>query len=102
LNLWKQEHKDFSESLKSGKVDADTKVAQSLYNRAKGYDQKTDKVFQYQGKPVIIPTVEHVQADTTAAIFWLKNRQPKQWRDKQDISFDGSVVVFTGEDKLED
>ena len=102
LNLWKQEHKDFSESLKSGKVDADTKVAQSLYNRAKGYDQKTDKIFQYQGTPVIIPTVEHVQADTTAAIFWLKNRQPKQWRDKQDINFDGSVVVFTGEDKLED
>lgn len=85
LNNWKIEYPLFLESIKSGKVDADIKVANSLYNRALGYDQKTDKIFQFQGEPVIVPTVEHVQPDTTAQIFWLKNRQPKQWRDKQEI-----------------
>jgi hypothetical protein len=34
--------------------------------------------------PVYAPYVEHVAPDTTAAIFWLKNRRPDLWRDKQD------------------
>ena len=32
-------------------------------------------------KPVYAPYVEHVPPDTTAAIFWLKNRDPAHWRD---------------------
>ncbi len=31
-------------------------------------------------------TYEEVHApDTTACIFWLKNRKPAEWRDKQDV-----------------
>jgi len=85
LNLWKLEYQDFSESIKRGKVDADANVANKLYNRALGYEQKVDKIFQFQGEAVIVPTIDHIQPDTTAQIFWLKNRQPKQWRDKQEI-----------------
>jgi hypothetical protein len=93
INNWKNEHTEFFESIKRGKVDADATVAERLYNRAKGYDQKTDKIFQFQGEPVIVPTVEHVQPDTTAAIFWLKNRRPKEWRDKQEIETTGETTV---------
>ena len=32
-------------------------------------------------KPVYAPYREHVPPDTTAAIFWLKNRDPARWRD---------------------
>jgi hypothetical protein len=32
-------------------------------------------------QPVYAPYVEHVPPDTTAAIFWLKNRDPAHWRD---------------------
>jgi hypothetical protein len=32
-------------------------------------------------EPVYAPYVEHVPLDTTAAIFWLKNRDPAHWRD---------------------
>lgn len=85
INNWKNDYPEFFESLKAGKLDADAKVAQSLYNRATGYEQDTVKVFQFQGDPIIVPVKEKVAADTTAAIFWLKNRQPKQWRDKQDL-----------------
>ncbi len=35
---------------------------------------------QFQGKPVVADYVEHVPPDTTAAIFWLKNRRPNEWR----------------------
>lgn len=29
--------------------------------------------------------IEHYPPDTTAAIFWLKNRQPAKWRDKKEV-----------------
>lgn len=39
-----------------------------------------------------------VLPDTTAQIFWLKNRKPKAWRDKQDVSFEGSAAVQITDD----
>jgi hypothetical protein len=36
-------------------------------------------------KPVYAPYVEHVPADVTACIFWLKNRDPQHWRDSQQM-----------------
>jgi len=84
LNLWKKEHPEFSESLKNGKEVADANVADRLYKRAMGYEHPEDKIFQYEGEPVIVPTIKHYPPDTTAAIFWLKNRQRGKWRDKQD------------------
>ncbi len=43
----------------------------------------------HEGKPVIVPTVKHYPPDTTACIFWLKNRQRDRWRDKQDHEHTG-------------
>ena len=51
-----------------------------------GYKQKVTKVMQYQGVPIEVEVEEDVPPDTTAAIFWLKNRQGKNWRDKQDVA----------------
>lgn len=91
INLWKQKHPEFSESIKRGKISADANVASRLYKRAIGYEHDEDKIFNNNGEPLIVPTTKHVQPDTTAAIFWLKNRQPKMWRDKQEIEHGGSV-----------
>lgn len=95
LNNWKKAHPEFLESLKKGKADADLKVAESLFGRAVGYSHPEEKVFNNQGEILTHNTVKHYAPDPTAAIFWLKNRQPKQWRDKQDIdhsSSDGSMT----------
>jgi hypothetical protein len=66
-----------------GKAEADKRVERSLYERANGYSYDAVKIFMPAGakKPVYAPYVEHVPPDTTAAIFWLKNRDPAQWRD---------------------
>ena len=85
INNWKKDHPVFFESIKRGKIIADANVAERLYTRAIGYEQETDKIFQFQGEPVIVPTIEHIPPDTGAAIFWLKNRKKDQWRDKQDM-----------------
>lgn len=83
--LWKNTHPDFSEALKVGKAPADARVEQSLYRRATGYSYDATKIFQYEGQPVTVPYVEHVPPDVTACIFWLKNRVPDEWRDKQEV-----------------
>jgi transcriptional regulator with XRE-family HTH domain len=84
FNNWKKKHKPFFESLKDWKREADHKVVKSLYDRACGYAHQEDKIFNDNGEPLIVPTVKHYPPDTTAMIFWLKNRLPGEWRDKQE------------------
>ena len=75
-------HPDFLGSLKAGKEEADARVEQSLYQRAVGYSFKSEKIFcNKDGEVTRVPIVEHVPPDVTAQIFWLKNRDPKRWRD---------------------
>jgi len=77
---WKYDHPEFSDALKVGKTDADDRVEMSLYKRAVGYEYDTVKIFQFQGEEVVVPYKEIQQPDTTAAIFWLKNRRKNEWR----------------------
>jgi hypothetical protein len=81
LNFWKIKYPEFCASIIDAKEIADTRVQRSLYQRAVGYTFESEKVFQYQGEVVRAKTLEHVPPDTTAAQWWLKNRQPARWRD---------------------
>lgn len=90
VNNWKINHPEFFESIKNGKEIADAQVASRLFKKATGYEREEDKIFQFQGTPVVVPTEVHYQPDTTAAIFWLKNRQPSKWRDTQNIELTGA------------
>lgn len=96
INLWKIEHPEFSESLKLGKDAADSRVERSLYQKALGYSLDAVKIFAdpKTGSEHIVPFVEHYPPDTTAAIFWLKNRQPQEWRDRQELTgADGKDLI---------
>lgn len=86
LNTWKKEHPDFLESLNAGKLFADGVVAEKLFQRATGYEHSEDDIRALNGEIVITPTIKHYPPDTTAAIFWLKNRRSAQWRDKPETS----------------
>lgn len=85
VHRWKMLHPEFGHSLKVGKELADDRVKRSLYQRAVGYRQKAVKIFMPAGReePVYAPFVEQIAPDTTAAIFWLKNRCPEEFRDRQ-------------------
>ena len=59
---------------------------------------------KYVGELVVTKVVEkEVLPDTTAQIFWLKNRKPNDWRDKKDatVSIDKPIII-SGADHLED
>ena len=93
LNNWKIEHPDFLESIKNGKVHADATVAESLYKRANGYEHEDVDIKMYEGEIIKTKLIKHYPPDTTAGIFWLKNRRPKDWRDKQEVEHSGSMEV---------
>jgi len=76
FNIRKRD-KAIDDAIKSGKDKADFLVVAALYQKAIGYQYTTGKG-QYR-KTVKIP------GDTTAMIFWLKNRQPEKWREKMQV-----------------
>jgi len=91
-------YKDFYDALKRGKAPVDVEVENALLKRAKGYEYeettvefKPGKKDDKKAKPVKVKKVtKHVIPDTTAEIFWLKNRRPKDWRDKHEHIVGGS------------
>lgn len=91
INNWKIDYPSFFESIKKGKQSADANVADRLYQRAMGFTHESEEIkvlSMGNGEGSVIervPITKVYAPDPTSAIFWLKNRQPKKWRDKQEI-----------------
>jgi hypothetical protein len=81
LAYWKTNFPEFLQALNGAKKQADNIVELSLYRRATGYYHPEEKVFFFQGRVHRVETMKHYPPDTSAMIFWLKNRQPATWRD---------------------
>ncbi len=50
-------------------------------------------------KTIHVPYKKHIQPDTTAQIFWLKNRQPDRWRDQTHTNMSGELDISAKSDK---
>lgn len=107
LNKWKKKYPRFGERIRAGKLYADIHVARSLYKKAIGFicrqvvthgtkmpakmakfEGSMDETFFEEGDDdfqLVKITTKEVVPDTRAQIFWLKNRQPKLWREKQEV-----------------
>jgi len=82
IKLWRAQQPKFSAALKVGKAAADRRVEEALFQRAVGYEHDEVDLRVVGTKLVKTPLRKHYPPDTTAAIFWLKNRKPKEWRDR--------------------
>lgn len=84
-------------ALKRGKAPVDYEVENALYKRATGYTVKLKKPIKVKttkrvtGKGEVTEErieyadeEQYIPPDTTAQIFWLKNRRPDKWRDKRE------------------
>ncbi len=105
LERWAKAHPEFRGALKQGKLLADADVMSALFQRAVGYDFDAEKVLVVGGKPIRAKFKQHVPADVTACIFWLKNRRPAEWRAKPEPEVEGrfeidgfEVVVYEDEE----
>lgn len=94
---WKKKYPKISEALKKGKEVVDIQVENALLKRALGYDFQEEKIERSDKDGVkVVQTVKHIPPDTTAQIFWLKNRRPDRWRDKPEPASDdgGGVQII--------
>lgn len=102
LYEWKNKYGEISEALKESKEIVDRQVENALLKRALGYayDETT-----YEDGVETKRVTKEVAPDTTAQIFWLKNRKPKEWRDKveqiqsTERSDDGFIDALAGKAK---
>lgn len=106
LYNWKGKYKDFAEAIKKGKEVVDIQVENALLKRALGYrydeitqePQFNDKTGEFEMAETKRVTKE-VNPDTTAQIFWLKNRRPDKWRDRKQLD---ATVTTNGFDYMSD
>lgn len=90
LHRWKATHEAFCHALQAGKEIADDRVERSLFARATGYEHDEVDIRVVGGEVVQTPIRRFYPPDTTACIFWLKNRRKEAWRDKQDHELSGA------------
>jgi hypothetical protein len=99
LYAWQKDHDEISRALKKGKAPVDIEVENALLKRATGYTVTVKKPVKVKTKRQLkdkgtieeehIELVEeeiYIAPDTTAQIYWLKNRRPDKWRDKPQTS----------------
>lgn len=83
VHNWMEEFPDFRKAIEEGKVAADARVAEKLYQRAIGYQRPATRFFANpDGPPTRVEYTHHHAPDTAAAIFWLRNRRREDWREQ--------------------
>lgn len=94
LRDWRDKYPALSAALKKGKEVVDRQVENALLQRALGYEytETTREYIPELGEMHVTKEVtKQIAPDTTAQIFWLKNRKPQDWRDKRDVDLSGSI-----------
>ena len=86
ITRWRATHKEFSEAMRIGSEAANDRVERSLYQRDCGYERDALLIFNGKNGVIRVPHRERVLGDVTAQMKWLRNRMPRKWGDKVDIS----------------
>lgn len=86
LYRYKQSYCEICDALKKGKEIVDIQVENALLKRAMGYEYEETKIIISEKDGRRVETVKkQMPPDTTAQIFWLKNRKPEKWRDRVEV-----------------
>lgn len=111
LYAWRDKYPEFAEAIRKGKAVIDAEIENKLLDNARGHvfweeTQERVTALDKRGKPMfdefgkmlteMVTTkrvLKYVKPDTTAQIFWLKNRKPGEWRDKQHLEHSGGIGV---------
>jgi len=100
INSYKKKYPQFDQALTRGKAPVDLKVENALLRSAVGYEvEYLEEELDAAGKVVKSKRgATHVKPNPTSLIFWLKNRRPDRWRDRQDIEHTGEIKIILDED----
>lgn len=89
LYEWMNLHPQISQSLKRGKAVADEIVQNALFNSAVGFHYDEESLTN-DGR--VVELKKYAKPNTTAQIFWLKNRK-SEWNDKQEMDVNVRTVI---------
>lgn len=85
LKRYRKQYPAFGELFSEADSAKDDLVEEALLKRATGYESNSGK---------------EVPPDVRAAMFWLKNRRPENWKDSREISLSDPVrIEFKAEEK---
>lgn len=103
LYEWMNKYSDISKAIKKGKEVSDFEVENALYKRALGYEVEETKTYMKDNgngtqTKHIERTKKHVAGDTTAMIFWLKNRKRNDWNENYHLEHSGTVDISAQSD----
>lgn len=96
IATWNLKHPKFLNAIKDGRDKADAEVANKMYQRAIGYEHTVEKVVTVSkgngegSETEVVSYTERLPPDTTAAMFWLKNRHTAQWRDRSTLGLENA------------
>lgn len=98
---WKKKYSVFSDALKQSKEVADIKVENALFKSSIGYWVDEERI---DSEGNVYTVRRFIPPNTTAQIFWLKNRKPNEWRDKKQTELTGAnggnlVIGWSENDK---
>ena len=81
IGNWLARYPEFKKAMQDGRDVADADVAHSLHQQALGFTHPDVKILQIEGEAQEVPYNRYFPPDRQAAIFWLRNRRRKQWRE---------------------
>lgn len=101
---WMEKYPEFAESVRKGKAVVDAEIENELLENARGryYWEETQELVEKtdpetgrkkQEMTTTKKVLKFIKPDTTAQIFWLKNRKPGEWREKQHMEHSGGIGV---------
>ena len=104
---WKKKSAGISNALKRGKEVVDREVESALLKSAKGYEYtETKTVIEImpdgEKKQRVEKTQKVIPPNSTAQIFWLKNRKPEQWRDRRETTVSGNLNLANTAAEIDD
>lgn len=98
---WKAKHPELRSAIKRGGPEATAHVARTMYLNAIGYEHTEDKIVTHRtqrGKLIVdvIPTVKKYPPNHVSGIFYLKNKDPSRWKDRQELSASDDLKKLIG------
>lgn len=101
LRVWRITYPTIDAALKESADIADRHVENVLYKRALGfryYEEISERRMNEETGVEELMVVRRIEKqalpDVTAQIYWLKNRKPKDWRDKrEDDTVDKTINI---------
>ena len=86
IDRWIAAIPDFRHAVQQGREAADGAVVSALFARATGMERKMTRVFCHNGQPITVDYMVELPPDVRACMFWLRNRQPQQWREARPLA----------------